>query len=798
MICRITLTLLALASLGQAQTTLTIHADRPTTQVSPTLYGIFFEEINRAGDGGLYPELINNRSFEDSDEEPLAWDLIEPANADASPTIDTAKPLNDVNLHALRLHVGRAGSARVGIVNNGFHNMAIAAGTSYRLSLRARSDSAFQPPLVVSLETQDGKILDSHNFSEISTANWKQFDCVLKPTDTSNDARLVIAMTSAGTVWLDMVSLMPDQKFKGMNLRPDLAQKLDDLKPAFIRFPGGCWVEGETLALAYRWKQTIGPIDRRRNQFNLWKYNSSHGIGYHEYLQLAELLKAEPLFVINCGMSHKEVAPMDKMGEYVQDALDAIEYANGSVDTKYGAMRAQAGHPAPFNLKYIEIGNENGGKEYDQRYALFYDAIKKKYPEINLIADLWHGSAKSRPIEILDEHYYSNPAFFIRNANRYDSYNRKGPKIYVGEYAVTQGCGTGNLAAAIGEAAFMTGMERNSDVVVMASYAPLFANVHFKGWNPNAINFDASRSYGTPSYYVQQMFAQNRADKILPIEIKSQAKAPEPLHGAVGIGTWETQAEFKDIQVTQGTKSLFTSDFAKSQHDVTKSSGEWTTKDNTLAQTSPSRGTLAVMGDPAWTDYTLILKAKKVSGKEGFIIRFNAAAPNDFLALNLGGWGNVKHAVQRTSPAGEDATIISPEVPGKIEVGRWYDIRIETTALHIKTFLDDKPIHDFEIPIPQSLYTVAGRTGNHIIIKTVNVTSDPQPATLTLNGVNNLQPKATALTLTGNPLDENSLDNPTKIAPQSKDMNATSTFSYTFPPNSVTVLRFHELKEPLP
>ncbi len=793
MISRFSLALLSLSSICLAQTTITIHADRPTTQVSPTLYGVFFEEINRAGDGGLYAELINNRSFEDSAAEPLAWELLKPDGAEASISIDKTNPLNGANPQSLRLKIDSVKKGRVGVANRGFHNLAVNSAGSYRLSFRARRDETFKPPLTASLETTDGKTLASHTFDDVS-GEWAPLDCVLKPSESTDNARLVISASSPGTLWLDMVSLMPDQKFDGMNLRPDLAEKLDNLTPAFIRFPGGCWVEGETLALSYRWKQTIGPIDRRRNQFNLWKYHSTHGIGYHEYLQLAENLKAEPLFVINCGMSHKEVAPMDQMNEYVQDALDAVEYANGSADTKYGAMRAKAGHPAPFNLKYMEIGNENGGKEYDDRYALFHDAIKKKYPDVNLVVGLWNGSPKSRPIEILDEHYYSDPGFFIRNANRYDSYDRKGPKIYVGEYAVTQGCGTGNLAAAIGEAAFMTGMERNSDVVVMASYAPLFANVHFKGWNPNVINFDASRSYGTPSYYVQQMFAQNRADKILPVDFKAEPQKSEPLHGAVGVGTWETEVEFKDIKVTLGSKSLFTSDFSKSLHDITSSSGDWITKDNAIAQTSSARGTYAVMGDLSWTDYTLTLKARKISGKEGFIIRFNAVGPNDFLALNLGGWGNVKHAIQRTSPAGEDASIISPEVPGNIETNRSYDIRVETRGHHIKTFLDGKQIHDLEIPTPRSLYAVAGRSGNDIILKTVNVTPHPQPATISLNGIKNLRPKAAALTLTGRPADENSLDNPEKITPQKKDLDVSSNLSYNFPPSSITILRFQEEK----
>ena len=382
------------------------------------------------------------------------------------------------------------------------------------------------------------------------TAAWKTYRLSLTSAETDPKARLAIYATQPGTVWLDMVSLFPKATWKDRpnGLRLDLAEMLVGLRPAFVRFPGGCWVEGEVLGDALRWKTTIGPISDRRTQWNLWKYHSTNGLGFHEYLELCEDLGAEPLFVINCGMSHKENVPMDKMAEWVQDAIDAtIEYANGPDDSKWGAMRIKAGHPKPFDLKYLEIGNENGGKAYEERYALIYDAIKAKYPKMNLIADLWEGKAPvTRPLEILDEHYYFSPEFFIANAHRYDSYDRKGPKIYVGEYAVTQGCGLGNLRAAIGEAAFMTGMERNSDVVILASYAPLFANVNHKTWNPNLINFDGSRVYGTPSYYAQKMFSENRGDVVLPAAVEILPKtASKPIRGQIGLGTWATQGRIQ-------------------------------------------------------------------------------------------------------------------------------------------------------------------------------------------------------------------------------------------------------------
>ena len=519
-----------------------VQADKPGPRISPTLYGVFFEEINMAGDGGLYAELVRNRSFEDSDK-PDHWSLVLGGSAKGEIAIDAQQPRSKNNTRALKMTVQPGGEGRVGVANHGYYGIRVEKDAVYELSLAARADNGlgagFGGVLIVTLESSDGKRVYAEAKIDGVTAQWKTYKLSLTASDADPKARIVIAATQPGTFELDMVSLFPKATWKGRpnGLRPDLAEMLVGLRPAFVRFPGGCWVEGDTLPFAQRWKTTIGDLADRRTLWNLWQYNSTNGLGYHEYLQLCEDLGAEPLFVINCGMSHKEIVPMDKMAEWVQDALDAIEYANGSADSKWGAMRVEAGHPKPFNLKYLEIGNENGGTAYHERYALFYDAIKAKYPEMRLVADFWDGAAPSnRLVEILDEHYYSDPEFFIANAHRYDSYDRKGPKIYVGEYAVTQGCGQGNLRAAIGEAAFMTGMERNSDVVVMASYAPLFANVNFKKWDPDLINFDSTRVYGLPSYYVQKMFSENRGDVVLPtsVEVLANGSSQPALHVVAG------------------------------------------------------------------------------------------------------------------------------------------------------------------------------------------------------------------------------------------------------------------------
>ncbi|MEA2708599.1 MAG: hypothetical protein QOF78_1200 [Phycisphaerales bacterium] len=512
--------LLLVAVATAAPATLRVQADRPGHAVSPMLHGVFFEEINRAGDGGLYAEMVQNRSFEDSESEPLSW-TIEKSGDGASVGIDRTHPMNgdqEFNSCALRVQLPQGGVAC--IINDGFKGMSVRAKRQYQLSLMVRN--GVDGEMNCALRTRAGKDLADVVKIEKTDGAWKKVDHRFTATGDAEDARLVIECKGSGEVSFDMVSLLPRSRWKGMPLRPDLAQMISDLRPAFMRFPGGCSVEGETLADAYRWKETIGDVAARRTQYNLGKYHSTHGLGFHEYLQLAEHLGAEPLFVINCGMSHKQVAPMAEMQPWVQDALDAIEYANGAADSTWGARRAKAGHERPFHLRYIQIGNENDGKEYDARYALFYDAIKKQHPDVRIVANSWHGKPTTRPIEILDEHYYDSPAFFFANADRYDKYDRSGPRICVGEFAVTKDCGQGNLIAALGEAAFMSGLERNSDVVMMSSYAPLLANVRYKTRNPAAICFDASRVYGTPSYFVQQMFATNRPDVVLPVQLSTK------------------------------------------------------------------------------------------------------------------------------------------------------------------------------------------------------------------------------------------------------------------------------------
>ncbi len=768
---------------------ITVRADAQGTPVSPTLYGLFFEEINCAGDGGIYAELVRNRSFEDSDKGPVHWTAIS-----ATLSFDAGWPEGEFNRRSLKVTL-QPGQARSGVSNGGWWGIAVREGETYDLSFNARAGEGFSGPLTAALEGAEGKVYAEARIEGLGSG-WKKFCAALVSRGTDPKARLVLSAAGAGTVWLDMVSLFPRKTFKGHGFREDLMRMLLDLKPSFVRFPGGCWVEGNTMAEALRWKQTIGDPALRRTQPNLWGYVSTNGLGFHEYLQLCEDLGAEPLFVINCGMSHKEVVPMDRMGEFVQDALDAIEYANGPPDSPWGSRRAKAGHPAPFNLKYIEIGNENGGPAYNERYALFYDAIKAKYPQVNIVANDWHGRPTSRPIEILDEHYYNDPGFFIRNARKYDGYDRKGPKIYVGEYAVTRGAGRhGNLRAAIGEAAFMTGMERNSDVVVMASYAPLFANLNHKRWSPDLINFDGYRVFGTPAYYVQKMFSENRADLVLPIEVgASLSLPPVQVRGKIGLGTWLTQAEYKDVKVTTAAGVAFGSDFSSGTRPWKPFKGDWTVQDGALRQTSGEDDCRITAGHVSWQDYTLTLKARKIGGAEGFLVMFLVRDDNNWIWWNLGGWGNRKHAIEVCENGGK--SILGGEVPGRIETGRWYDVRIEIQGSRIRCFLDNKLVHDvaYSAAPLDPLHVVAGRvraTGE-IVLKVVNVAEAPMVTRISMRGLKGIHRQAAVTVLTSeNPLDENSLEQPMKVAPAAGTIEgASEDFTHKFPANSVTIMRF--------
>lgn len=528
-----------------AQTVLTVNADKPVAEIQPTMWGIFFEDINFGADGGLYAELVKNRSFEFS--VPLmGWKDLKQEGSAGTLLIENRSAQNKNNPRYARISVN-ADNGRYGMVNEGFRGMGIRKDVTYHFSVWARQEEG-TTKLRVELVNAKNESLGSGSIASLGK-EWKKYTVSFPATGTDAKAQLKVWFEGKGIVDVDMLSLFPGDTWKNRpaGLRADLVQLLADMKPGFLRFPGGCIVEGRELTNRYQWKKTIGNVEDRELIINRWNnefrhrptpdYFQSFGLGFFEYFQLAEDIGASPLPILNCGMACQfntaEVVPMDELDPYLQDALDLIEFANGSTDTKWGKLRADLGHPSPFNLKLLGIGNEQWGPQYVDRYKVFAKAIKDKYPYVKLVTsvgpspdgdlfDYLNPTLRELKADILDEHYYRDPQWFLKNAARYDAYDRNGPKIFAGEYAA-QSVATvspenkNTWQCALAEAAFMTGLERNAEVVHMASYAPLFAHAEGWQWTPDLIWFDNLRAYGTPNYYVQKLYATNKGTNVLSV-----------------------------------------------------------------------------------------------------------------------------------------------------------------------------------------------------------------------------------------------------------------------------------------
>lgn len=543
-----------LSAYAQTPKIYTIQADKIKTPIQKTMYGIFFEDINLAADGGVYAELVKNRSFEFN--MPLmGWQQHKKDGGDGRVEVINRATERPENPHFIKAYVTSATGA-FGLDNEGFRGMGIKEGEEYNFSVMAKQNGAANVKLNIELHGDNDAIIGKAELTP-TDKEWNRYSVKFKSAATVQKARLYVWLIGEGVIDLDMISLFPEHTWKNRpgGLRADLVQKLADLKPGFLRFPGGCIVEGRDLNNRYQWKKSIGDIDKRTNIINRWNVEFAHrptpdyyqtfGLGFMEYFMTAEDIGASPLPILNCGMACEfntsEMVPLDQLDPYLQDALDLIEFANGDVNTKWGKLRTDLGHPAPFNLKMIGVGNEQWGPQYIDRWKIFTKAIKDKYPDVKIISalgpfpkgpefDLLDKTFRSLGADILDEHYYASPQWFRDNARRYDNYDRKGPKIFAGEYAAqsVQTVSPKNkntLECALAEAAFMTGLERNADVVTMASYAPLFAHVEGWQWSPDLIWFDNLNSYGTPNYYVQQLFSLNKGTDVVPLTLGKESVA---------------------------------------------------------------------------------------------------------------------------------------------------------------------------------------------------------------------------------------------------------------------------------
>lgn len=773
----------ALIGDAHAQVTWTVDVNGHGPPVSPTMHGVFFEDINYAGDGGLYAELIENRSFEHR-AGMHAWTVEPRGGAEGRAELATDSPIHPNNPRYLHVEVSKPGGELV-VANHGCGGIPVKQGGEYRLAIHARASKGYQGGLRVRIESPTGENLGEAAVSDL-TENWMRHTAMITARETSAKARLVVLVDAAGTVDLDMVSLFPKDTWKGREngMRADLVRLLAAMKPGFMRFPGGCIVEGNDLPNAYRWKDTVGPVWERKQNWNRWiqddpnrpdhHYHQTYGLGFFEFFQLCEDIGAAPVPVLNCGMScqfqAKQLVPLEELDEWVRDAIDLVEFANGPVTTKWGKLRADMGHPEPFGMRYLGIGNEQWGEEYFKRYEVFYKALKRECPEIVLITTsgpgvddpnwkfAWDKFRSGTPAEVVDEHYYRPPQWFLEHEGRYDHYDRKGPKVFAGEYAAHRRDRANSLDAAICEAAFMTGLLRNADIVIMSCYAPLFAREGFVQWTPDMIWFDATRVMPTPTYHIQSMFAANLPDRMLPSELSNNSPR-ESLAGKAGVGTWLTQAEFRDVVVSSGGRTLFRSGDGMTGWDARN--GEWSAAERVIRQTGSGERAVALIGDGSWKDYSISLKARKTGGSEGFLILFHTADENDFCWWNIGGWGNTAHALElRGTEMGR--------VPGRIETNRWYDIRVDVKGAEIICWLDKRQIHKVIRPLPRRIFASAGidLEAGELILQAANPTADACDLLVRLKGWRS-KGAARGQQLTGDGPDAiNTLDQPDRVTPR--------------------------------
>ncbi|MFD5401067.1 alpha-L-arabinofuranosidase C-terminal domain-containing protein [Streptomyces griseorubiginosus] len=778
--------------------------------IDDTMYGVFFEDINRAADGGLYAELVQNRSFEYSTADNASYTPLTSWTVDGTArVVDDGGRLNERNRSYLDLGAGSS------VTNAGYNTgVPVETGKKYDFSVWARADAG--TTLTVSLQDSDGTLATARKV-DVTKSGWTRYRATLTATRTSSDGRLTVASSAAAA--LDMVSLFPRDTYRGEpnGLRKDLAERIAALHPGFVRFPGGCLVNtgsmedyseasGYQRKRSYQWKDTIGPVETRATNSNFWGYNQSYGLGYYEYFRLAEDIGAMPLPVVpalvtGCGQN-RAVVDEALLKRHIQDTLDLIEFANGPANSTWGRVRARMGHPEPFHLTHIEVGNEeNLPNEFFARFKEFRAAVQAKHPDIQVISNsgpddsgttfdtAWQLNRDAK-VDMVDEHYYNSPQWFLQNNDRYDSYDRNGPKVFLGEYA-SQG---NTFKNGLTEAAFMTGLERNADVVKLASYAPLFANEDYVQWRPDLIWFNNHASWNSANYEVQKLFMNNVGDRVVPSTATGTPSLLAPITGAVGLSTWATTAAYDDVRVTDADgRELLTDDFSSGASKWTHTGGgSWSVQDGQYVQTDVNaENTMVSAGDPSWHDYDLKVKATKKAGKEGFLVAFGVKDTGNYYWWNIGGWNNTRTAVEQAVDGGK-STLIS--TAGSVETGRAYDVDVKVRGRQVTLYLDgqewgsfrdDKPAEPF-----RQVVTEDRKTGE-LIVKVVNA-QDSAARTAVDLGRAEVASKARVTTLAAAPDAVNS-ETSTPVAPVRSTFDGVAgKFTYTFPANSVTFLRIRQ------
>ncbi|MGW4172406.1 alpha-L-arabinofuranosidase C-terminal domain-containing protein [Streptomyces chartreusis] len=777
--------------------------------IDDTMYGVFFEDINRAADGGLYAELVQNRSFEYSTDDnrsytPLtSWTL-----AGTGEVVNDAGRLNERNRNYLSLGAGSS------VTNAGYNTgIRVEQGKRYDFSVWARADSG--TTLTVALKDAAGALATARQVAV--KGGWANYRATFTATRTSNRGRLAVAATGAAA--LDMVSLFPRETYRNQQngLRKDLAERIAALHPGFVRFPGGCLVNtgsmedysaasGWQRKRSYQWKDTVGPVEERATNANFWGYNQSYGLGYYEYFRFSEDIGAMPLPVVpalvtGCGQN-QAVDDEALLKRHIQDTLDLIEFANGPATSKWGKVRAEMGHPRPFRLTHLEVGNEeNLPDEFFDRFKQFRAAIEAEHPDVTVVSNSGPDDAgttfdtawklnREANVEMVDEHYYNSPNWFLQNNDRYDSYDRSGPKVFLGEYA-SQGNAWKN---GLSEAAFMTGLERNADVVKLASYAPLLANEDYVQWRPDLVWFNNRASWNSANYEVQKLFMNNVGDRVVPSKATTTPDVSGPIAGAVGLSTWATSAAYDDVKVTAADgATLLSDDFSGDASKWTHTgAGSWSVQDGQYVQTdAAAENTMVQAGDPSWHDYDLHVKATKKSGKEGFLVAFGVKDTGNYYWWNLGGWNNTQSAVEQAVDGGKGTLLTKA---GSIETDRAYDIDVKVRGRQVTLYLDgqewggftdDKPAEPF-----RQVVTKDARTGD-LIVKVVNAQPAEARTAIDLGGAR----VASTARVTTLAADQDAVNTETDapVTPVTSTFSGvTDRFTYTFPANSVTFLRLKQ------
>lgn len=761
------------------------------------LFGIFFEDLNHAADGGLYAELVQNRSFEfdpidHKDYHALtAWEKVERGHAKAKIFVENENPLNEKNTNYLTLSVEEPG-AGAGIMNLGFNTgIPVRQGENYLFSCYARCDTNYTKPVTITLESTDGRTYATNEVI-LNSSEWVKYETILTVNETDYSSRLVLTTTEQGKVSFDMISLFPERTFKNRSngMRKDIAQLLADLKPKFMRFPGGCLVHDGSINpddrhSMYRWKNTIGDVEKRPARRSNWGYNQTLGLGYFEYFLFCEDIGAKPIPVLPAGYDphHQRIVPIEQLQPWIDDALDLIEFANGETSTVWGAKRAELGHPEPFGLVYLGIGNEEVGEPFFERYEYFHKAIKEKHPEIKLINssgpfaagseyDRGWKSARENKSDFVDEHYYQSPEWFLANYHRYDEFKKEDPKVFLGEYASWGNTYYNSLV----EAAFMTGLEKNAHAVGLACYAPMLCNVDYVNWKPDLIWFNNNSVYGTPNYYVQKLFMHHQGDYTLMVETNGlqtiEASSSKPIAGKVMFAGDHSTANYYDIKL----RNMDTGEEKSYNHFVLEHGSEFE------------------LDNIQWENYQLSLKAKKIGGVRGFKLFFGQRDDTNRCVWEIGGWQN-QDAVLCSEVNGRNSCLTQSLFA--VETDKEYLLELEVTGRHIRTLIDGELINETEdkLPVIEPLYysaSVESLTGD-IIVKVVNVQDTPVKVQIELEQIGKEDLSATIYEMSGYELEEeNSFETPEKIVPKQHDITVKANkIDYEFPKQSITIIRFN-------